>query len=80
MPARVPGIKVKIGKIQLVDQVGHPAGMLMSAMEEHDCAGRGWRRRRPVPIENLCSIEGAEDVLAGEPINHRTNLPDLEVA
>ena len=38
MTARVPCEKVELGQIELVDEVGHSARVLVSAVEEYDAA------------------------------------------
>jgi len=59
--ARVPGEEGGVGQVQLIDQVGDPAGVLMAAVQQHD--GLGGRRcggARPVPVEQRYLVEAVE--------------------
>ncbi len=59
--ARIPGKERGIGQVQLIDQVGDPAGMFVAAMQQHDGLGRrGGRGARPVPVEQRYLVEAVE--------------------
>jgi hypothetical protein len=58
--ARVPGEEIEIGQAELVDEMRHAAGVLVPAMEEQDRAARRPVGRRPVAIEKIDAVVGAE--------------------
>jgi len=59
--ARIPGEEGGVGQVQLIDQVGDPAGVLVAAVQQHDgLAGRGCGGARPVPVEQRYLIEAVE--------------------
>ena len=63
--AGVPGEEVELGQVQLIDQMGDAARMLMAAMEQHDrLAWLAIRRGsgRPVSVKKLDAIMGTEGV------------------
>jgi hypothetical protein len=62
MAARIPGEEGEIRQVELVRQMGHAAGMLMAAMEQHDRTA--WRAGcGPKAIEQLDPVMGQEFVL-----------------
>ena len=63
MTARVPGEEVEVRQAELVDEVRHPARVLMAAMEQHDGPARRAAGRRPVAIEEVDAVVRAKRAL-----------------
>jgi hypothetical protein len=59
--ARIPGKEGGVGQVELVNQMRHPARMLMPAMQQHDRPGRrAWLDGRPMPVEQCGLVKAVE--------------------
>ena len=63
MTARVPGEHGEVGQIELVGEMRHAAGMLVAAVEQDDCALGRRRGGRPIAVEQVDAVMGAERLL-----------------
>src|SRR5262249_29055421 len=79
VPARVPRVEVELRQIELVDQVGHAPGVLVTAMKERDRAARRSLRRRPMPVEKLGAVKRTEQTLGGFSLHDRTSRRPLRI-
>jgi hypothetical protein len=74
VPARVPGIEHMVGQIQLVDEVGHAAAVLVAAVEQDHGASGPFARRRPAAVEQVDPVVGGE-LAFDEPSNRQSATP-----
>ena len=63
MTARIPGEEGEIRQVELVGEMRHAAGMLVAAMEQDDRAARRSGTRRPMAVEEVDAVMGAERLL-----------------
>ena len=56
MPACIPGVEGEVVEPEFLDYMGHPAAMLVAAMQEHDGALRRAGAGGPEAVEKLHAV------------------------